>query len=212
LRDVAQPDPPVEKPHWPDFSGSRALRRDESGASTADGGLDRLHGKLHRALSSSGQDSRARRRDQAKGGWVASVAPHRPNVVPSPVAPLREIRRAPTVQQSRGQCVACRTFTVHVALSTQVNYLQSVTHLDKLHSALKLLIARPNRVRYGQSKEGCYGISGLWSEGTGRPRRAAAVLERERQFRRHRLRCAVPQARRGPDESDRRRGPRPPGA
>src|SRR5882724_3055971 len=119
------------------------------------------------------------------GGVVSVVAATRQSVVP--VACCPGARGAQ--QQSNnheGNALHAERLPCHVALSTQVNYLQSVTALG--HTPLRLSeLLTPDRIRVplrAQSKEGVLReLVDLLVGGNGAaPDVLQAVMERERQF------------------------------
>src|SRR2546428_1115509 len=188
LRDVAQPHAPEQHADLPDGAGRHAHGGDDAAGVHSGGRLNGLHAELQSGAvirlggnpnCSRGADGEGGRRGQCRRG----DAPERR----SGRLLCRRSRAAEHEQSNNQQANALHAERLpwHVALSTQVNYLQSVTALG--HTPLRLSeLLTTDRIRVpirAQSKEGVLRelVELLVGSNGAAPDGLQAVMERERQ-------------------------------
>src|SRR5258705_12880207 len=188
LRNVTQADTAVEQTELSDGAGRDANRRDDSRGIDRGGCLNRLEGELEpRAILGLSWIPRGGGGSQRERRWRC----HRRRGDPPERRAGRLLsgcsRRGEQQESNNQQANALHAERLpwHVALSTQVNYLQPVTALG--HTPLRLSeLLTPDRIRVpirAQSKEGVLReLVDLLVGGNGAaPDVLQAVMERERQ-------------------------------
>src|SRR6266581_3821989 len=189
LCDVAQPDTPKQQPELSKGSCGETHRGDETSGIDSRRCLNRFDGEQQaRAIfglrripnRGGGTEGECRRRGERR-------ASHPPQRRPGGLLPRSSCRAdGQQANDQRANALHAEHLPWHVALSTQVNYLQSVTALG--HTPLRLSeLLTPDRIRVpirAQSKEGVLRewVELLVGSNGAAPDVLQAVMERERQF------------------------------